>query len=59
MKILRLKSCPRCKGDVILDKDQYGWYEQCIQCGYEHDVESVLSAQKQRPAQEQRLVYTA
>ena len=36
--MLRFKSCPRCKGDVILDQDQYGWYEYCLQCGYIGDL---------------------
>jgi hypothetical protein len=36
--MLRLKSCPRCKGDIFIDRDHLGWYEQCIQCGYQHDL---------------------
>ena len=28
-----LKSCPRCRGDLILDSDYYGHYVSCIQCG--------------------------
>jgi hypothetical protein len=36
---LRRKSCPRCKtGNVRVDRDQYGWYEYCIQCGYVRDL---------------------
>jgi ssDNA-binding Zn-finger/Zn-ribbon topoisomerase 1 len=37
--MLRLKSCPRCKGDILMDRDHFGWYEQCIQCGYQEDLE--------------------
>lgn len=37
--MLRLKSCPKCKGDVRIDRDQYGWYEQCLQCGHVQDLE--------------------
>lgn len=37
--MLKLEGCPRCKkGDVAIDKDQYGWYEYCLQCGYVHDL---------------------
>jgi len=37
--MLKLKDCPRCKkGNVIFDRDQYGWYEYCIQCGYLRDL---------------------
>jgi len=28
-----LKSCPRCRGDLVLDSDYYGHYVSCIQCG--------------------------
>lgn len=31
---LMLKSCPRCKGDLFLSSDEYGWYWECLQCGY-------------------------
>ena len=37
-KMMRLKSCPKCKGDVMIDRDHYGWYEQCIQCGHISDL---------------------
>lgn len=35
---LKLKGCPRCGGDIGVDKDQHGWYESCIQCGYLKDL---------------------
>ena len=44
--MLRLKSCPKCKGDVLLDQDQYGWYEQCIQCGYLSDLQKVVEVRR-------------
>ena len=28
-----LKSCPKCHGDMFLDKDSYGSFIECIQCG--------------------------
>ena len=31
----RLKGCPRCRGDVHIARDMDGWYQQCLQCGYE------------------------
>ena len=30
---IRLKSCPRCRGDVLVDK-AFEDSELCIQCGY-------------------------
>jgi hypothetical protein len=26
--------CPKCGGRVFLNNDSYGWYAQCIICGY-------------------------
>ena len=39
---MRLKSCPRCKGNLILERDQYGWYEQCMQCGHISDLKNMV-----------------
>ncbi len=44
---LKLKGCPRCKGDVIVEVDQWGWYENCIQCGYLHDLPNVVEVKQQ------------
>ncbi len=41
MLSLTLKNCPRCRGDVIIDRDHYGWYEQCLQCGYQRDLRDI------------------
>lgn len=37
--MLWLKSCPRCQGDMFLDRDFYGSYVSCLQCGYVLDHE--------------------
>lgn len=29
-----LKACPRCHGDLHAEKDYFGDYVACIQCGY-------------------------
>jgi hypothetical protein len=43
IKLLRQKSCPRCKtGDIGVDRDEYGWYEYCLQCGYVRDLVSIV-----------------
>ena len=36
--MLYLKACPRCKGDLHANRDIYGSYRQCLQCGYMQDV---------------------
>lgn len=39
--IPRLESCPKCKGRLLLEKDNYGSYQQCLQCGFIHDLETI------------------
>ena len=38
-----LKGCPRCHGDLFRERDQYGWYVFCLQCGhYLSEVEEAI-----------------
>ena len=38
-----LKACLRCQaGDTVLDKDMYGEYVRCLQCGYTVDLSDEL-----------------
>jgi hypothetical protein len=32
------KSCPRCRGLMIVERDCHGTYGSCISCGYVHEV---------------------
>ena len=34
------KGCPRCRGDLVLDRDRYGAYLECFQCAYLVDQDS-------------------
>ena len=43
----RFKMCPRCRGDIFLDQERGKWYEQCLQCGYERELESIVELKKQ------------
>ncbi len=36
--MMKLNGCKRCHGDLIIEQDVYGWYEECVQCGYQHDI---------------------
>jgi DNA-directed RNA polymerase subunit M/transcription elongation factor TFIIS len=37
--IPRLENCPKCRGQLLLETDRYGSYQQCLQCGYVHDLQ--------------------
>ncbi|MDP6453249.1 MAG: hypothetical protein QF898_08080 [SAR202 cluster bacterium] len=32
--MLNLKGCPRCNGDMYSDRDVYGRFIHCLQCGH-------------------------
>ncbi len=32
--MMRLKGCPHCTGDVYEERDRYGTYTACLQCGH-------------------------
>lgn len=48
--MLTRKQCPKCKGNIYSSVDYYGRYEQCLQCGYTCDLDSV-NEQKQQVTQ--------
>jgi predicted nucleic-acid-binding Zn-ribbon protein len=33
--------CPKCGGSMYMDSDIYGWFEQCLQCGYTCDLAKI------------------
>ncbi len=37
----RLKGCPRCGGDLFIEKDLDNWYEQCLQCSYRLELKNI------------------
>ncbi len=43
--MMRLKACPRCGGDVIVESDLHGWYELCLQCGFQRDLPNMAKSQ--------------
>ena len=36
--------CPKCGGKVFLDKDFYGWYAHCLQCGHLRDLDQIIES---------------
>jgi Zn ribbon nucleic-acid-binding protein len=42
--MFRLKGCPRCKGDLIINRFHRVWYQECLQCGYELELAAQVSS---------------
>lgn len=40
--LLILKSCPRYKGDMLVEKNSHDQYEWCLQCGYHLEIKNAL-----------------
>jgi transposase len=38
--------CPKCGGNLYIDKDYHGWYEQCLQCAYMRDLKVIYEDKK-------------
>jgi len=32
------RQCPKCSGRVFLERDEFGWYEKCLFCGYQKEI---------------------
>lgn len=56
---IKFKGCPKCQGDLYLNRDTYGKYLSCLQCGYLKDLvekrrisvkEPVLAAEERKAA---------
>ncbi len=43
----KFKSCPKCKGDILVDHDYNGWFELCLQCGYRRELQDMVETQQQ------------
>ena len=43
--MFHLKSCPKCRGDLFFEKDFYGSYFKCLQCGLMMDVNMEVAGQ--------------
>ncbi len=37
------KRCPRCQGDIYIDENGKKRYQQCLQCGYENELDKLLA----------------
>jgi reverse gyrase len=48
MTIWKMGACPRCGGDLFLDKDIDGWCESCLQCGHYREQKQLVPIVKER-----------
>ena len=56
--MLYFRSCPRCKGDMHVNRDMYGTYKECLQCGNMIDIErpnSLLLAPIEQPPSKRKV----
>ena len=46
--MLYLRHCPKCHGDLTQERDRFGEFLQCLQCGYMRDL-AVISIPRSSP----------
>ena len=39
--MLLLKACPRCRGDLVVEKEEFTQMVSCLQCGYSSDLRTL------------------
>jgi len=37
-QMIFFKACPKCHGDLHLDRDMHGVFVRCLQCGFMKDI---------------------
>ena len=47
-----LKGCPRCKGDMLVDYDEDGWYAKCMQCSCRAELKDTTKFSESREGKE-------
>lgn len=47
--MIEFKGCPKCHGDLYLNRDMYGKYKSCLQCGYVKDLEEESEKEVREP----------
>ena len=55
----KFKSCPRCGGDLYIERDYHGWYEECLQCGYIGELKDIAEFKKELVEKKRELVQAA
>jgi len=46
MAVWKFEMCPQCGGDIVVDQDMNGWYEQCKHCSYRNDLKSTAELKR-------------
>ena len=46
MGMWKVKSCPRCGGDLFIDRDLDSWYAQCLMCAYRNELREISGLKK-------------
>ena len=51
--LIKYKGCPRCQGNLFLERDPEGVYATCLQCGayYFRDITDDVKPEKKEPKQ--------
>ena len=51
----RLKACPRCHGDLIIENEENGPERVCLQCGYRKPPDNIFNDKLKKKLKESKL----
>ncbi len=57
--MLKFRSCPKCRGDMYCDIDEYGAFEECLQCGCIRDLSGAFSEETETDDKDRERVLVA
>ena len=52
--MVRWEKCPRCGKGLRIDHDEYGWYLECLVCGFTHDLNRLQYKQQTKSGVKER-----
>ena len=42
--------CPRCRGNLVIDRDIDGYHRRCVQCSFQVDMITPIDSAKRKPS---------
>lgn len=43
MAVWKIKKCPKCENELVIQREREIWYESCVLCGYSRDISNLVA----------------
>jgi len=58
MTIWKYDMCPQCGGDLFIAQNSEGWYEKCVHCSYQHNLQTTAELTRALAQKEKETLLT-